>query len=747
MNVSKIPARLFIGISITIFFGIALFIRVYFPYDQVFSGDWIKFTGVDAYYYIRIVDNLVHNFPQLISFDPYSLYPGGAGVSGIHFLDWLLAGIIWVIGLGSPTEHTVDAVAVYFPAVLGALTVIPVYFIGKELFGHWAGVVSAGLLAVLPGEFLGRSILGFNDTHAGETLFTATAMLFLVLAIKVSRERQLTINHLRQRDWATSSRPVIYSLLAGIFLGIYLISWFGALLFVFIISVYFFIQFSIDHLRRQSTDYLCLVGVILFLVALIIYAPSSRVMRYLAPLGIALLVPVFLWWLSRWMGTREIRPVYYPLALAGLGVVGLIILYVVAPSLFETMSGMFIWRKVATTMEMQPLLLPGGKFTLLLAWGNFHTGFFISLVSLGILACLAIKHGSAERSLLVVWSLIILFAMLGQRRFAYYFAVNVALLTGYASWQLLQHAGFKVFRPTIRYINMALAVCVISFLLSYPGVKPVVATAGQAQFAPSDAWCSSLTWLRENTPEPFGNSNFYYQFYEPPAPEEDYQYPESAYGVMAWWDYGYWITRIGRRLPTTNPTKPSVQTIDVARCFLSQNEASAREIIEELHARYIVIDYTITTNKLWAIAEWAGMSRAQFFDVYFVPQEDKLIVLFHPEYYRLLSVRLYNFDGQAVAPEVSKVISYEEKVTREGKPYKEVTSIETFSSYEEAAAFISSQESGNYRIVSDNPFISPVPLETLQGYRLVHSSAGKIVLSGVGVAIPEVKIFEYIGDR
>jgi len=71
---------------------------------------------------------------------------------------------------------------------------------------------------------------------------------------------------------------------------------------------------------------------------------------------------------------------------------------------------------------------------------------------------------------------------------------------------------------------------------------------------------SSLTWLRENTQDPFGNPNFYYELREPLPPGESYDYPESAYGVMAWWDYGYWISRIAHRLPNANPIRKGSTT-------------------------------------------------------------------------------------------------------------------------------------------------------------------------------------------
>ncbi|MCD6300022.1 MAG: glycosyltransferase family 39 protein [Dehalococcoidales bacterium] len=192
---SRFSPQLLVVILIAVFFGVALYLRVYLPYDQVFGSEWIKFTSVDAYRHMRLIDSLVHNFPHLIPFDPYLIYHEGISLAmgKIHFLQWFLAGIIWVIGLGSPAQHTVDVVSVYFPAILGALCVIPVYFIGKELFHRWAGVVAAGLIALLPGEFLGRSILGFTDHHVAEVLFSTTTILFLILAIKAARQRQVPL--------------------------------------------------------------------------------------------------------------------------------------------------------------------------------------------------------------------------------------------------------------------------------------------------------------------------------------------------------------------------------------------------------------------------------------------------------------------------------------------------------------------------------------------------------------------------
>ena len=54
-----------------------------------------------------------------------------------------------------------------------------------------------------------------------------------------------------------------------------------------------------------------------------------------------------------------------------------------------------------------------------------------------------------------------------------------------------------------------------------------------------------------------------------------------------------------------------------------------------------------------------------------------------------------------------------------------------------------SQESDKYRIVNDNPFASPVPLEAVEHYRLIHSSDSAIALPSGGLS-PTIKIFEYL---
>ena len=102
---------------------------------------------------------------------------------------------------------------------------------------------------------------------------------------------------------------------------------------------------------------------------------------------------------------------------------------------------------------------------------------------------------------------------------------------------------------------------------------------------------------------------------------------------------------------------------------------------------------------------------------------------------------MYNFDCQA-ADLLAWVIVYEEVQDDLGNILKLVTEAKQFTNYEEAEAYMASQESGNCRLVSNSPMVSCVPLEELENYELVHASAQGLQLTS-GNLTPQVKIFQY----
>jgi oligosaccharyl transferase (archaeosortase A-associated) len=861
MNKNRVVPRWLIAIMLLVFFGVALYIRIAPAYGQVFVGDNVKFNTNDAYYFLRYIDNFVHNFPHHISFDPYLNYPTGYATGPINFFVYLLGGLIWLIGLGSPSVHLVNLIAAYFPAVVGALTVIAVYFIGKALFERKVGLIAAALIAILPGEYLGRSILGSTDRDALEVLLTTTTMLFLILAFNSARKKQLTFHSFSKERLPALTAPIVYSVLSGILLGLSVLTWRGSFIFALIILLYVLLRSILAHMKYQSFDYLSFTCGVTFLIGLVIFAASSRNLIYSAALVISLLVPLILSGLSWGLSHRKMKPFYFPLGVIGVGLVGLVFFYVASPPLFRSMLhqfDVFIPTQVsATVLEMQPMLFSSGHWTFSNIWGNYTTAIILSIIVLGILFYRFLRRDNRDQLFIILWSLITLLGMLVLRRIAPFFAINAALLTGYfaviiyyavnlaislikhkssgnALLNIQDYLGSKVpvtdtpkipqkpyeknyyetlgvprnathkqikkahAKLTSVYqsggnltdegkerlkqidqayttlsdpqkraaydrldavaqrkdqagapkrgglqatgvMNVSIAGLLIFFLIFFPNIKPASdAIAQETAYAPDDAWCDALTWLKNNTPEPFGKADYYYQYYKTP-----FQYPDGVYTVAAWWDYGYWILRIGQRIPDCDPGAGARET--VARFFTAQNETEADKIADALKIKYVIIDGDTIINKYPNVATYAGISSDQFIEIYSAPSyNNRPVNYFYPPYFQSMAARLYYYNGKDVTSTNTSVISYVEKKDKNGVPYKEITDTKTFSTYEEAAAFVAKQPAGNYKIANYLPPTNPISLKGLQHYKLVYSSSQNSLDIPLNWNIPAVKIFEFI---
>jgi dolichyl-diphosphooligosaccharide--protein glycosyltransferase len=212
--------------------------------------------------------------------------------------------------------------------------------------------------------------------------------------------------------------------------------------------------------------------------------------------------------------------------------------------------------------------------------------------------------------------------------------------------------------------------------------------------------------------------------------------------VLSWWDYGYWITYIGHRIPVANPGQDPVAVKKVASFFTAQDEDLADSVAKESHSGYVIVDYQTATSKFWAIATWAGRETSEFFEIYYNRQGEQQLYIY-PEFYRAMSTRLYCFDGNAVAEEKPFVISYVEQKDKNGTPFRIVLSETEFTTYEEAKTYIENQSEGNYAIVGKDILASPIPLEALKHYRLVYSTDDKVSISSSNQTAA-IKVFERV---
>ena len=105
--------------------------------------------------------------------------------------------------------------------------------------------------------------------------------------------------------------------------------------------------------------------------------------------------------------------------------------------------------------KLTSIFYQGEVFTLSKAFGNF-TAHGIPCLSLGILILAAnmFRKSKPEEVLVLVWSIFILLAIYGQNRFAYYYSINVSVLSAYVGGLLLEKVKWneldQKFKSTVK---------------------------------------------------------------------------------------------------------------------------------------------------------------------------------------------------------------------------------------------------------------------------------------------------------
>ncbi len=624
------------GALLTIIFAIALYIRAALPYDSVFLADGtIRFGGNDPWYHMRIVEYILHNYPHTLTYDAFTQFPYGRLQHYGPLYDQAIAFVSFVFGLGNPDMHLAGTVGAYFPPVLGALVVIPVYFIGKHLHNRGTGLLAALIIATLPGQFLSRSLLGFVDHHVAETLFSTATILFFMLAFRSARKQNLSFSDLG-RNWRAVKYPLIYTILAGLAYAAYQLCWTGAIMFGLIIMLSAIMIYIAEHIRGNSTEYMTVIGVIAFGLEALLILPwihpeagfsGNYSLLHVTTSVVAIIAFAVMYIISKEMNRRDLNPYYYPAVLIVGAAIGFLLLSIVAPPLTNQLESsittIFTIREggAATVAEISSMLYDrNDNFNIgrnSRVYGNFGSCFYISLFGILLLSYYVLRRWMPEDILALVWTLVMLLAIYGQNRFGYYYSVNVALMSAYFATRTIEFAGFEGARTTIdnlpqylaknaRYIVLAV---IFVAILVYP-IGPASQALNQARHSggPNTPWYDSLEWMQYNTPDP-GLS--YYGPYERPPPGEPYPYPDTAYGVMSWWDYGFWIENIARRIPNANPFQGGIggreaQAPGASTFFTAQTEDEVNEIADTLGVRYVVSDVEMATGKFYAITAWDG---------------------------------------------------------------------------------------------------------------------------------------------
>lgn len=152
----------------------------------------------------------------------------------LHYMIFL-AMIIWILGAGNPEQGLIYTVSAYYPVILGALVVIPTYFATKWIFNREVGLMASLLIAISCGQFLSRSMIGFNDHHIAETLLSTLTAMFMIMALKKINRNKFTFKDIKNKNYENIMPSIPFLIFTGITLGAYSLAWKGALFLVLLL--------------------------------------------------------------------------------------------------------------------------------------------------------------------------------------------------------------------------------------------------------------------------------------------------------------------------------------------------------------------------------------------------------------------------------------------------------------------------------------------------------------------------------
>ena len=634
-NLEKFGSYAFIIAAIII----GLYLRIVNPWNSVFVP-WMKgarLSGNDPWYYFRLIDSTLHNFPNRIWFDAFTNYPYGTFVHFGPFLVYLSTFAAKIFN--ATTSAEIRNVIAFIPAIGGALLAIPVYIFASSIFGRKAGVISSLLVVLIPGQLMARSVLSFNDHHVWEVFWQTLTLALFAYSINKWKD---------QTTW--KSKNIIYPILSGLALGLYLLTWAPGFVAAFFILIYVFLMYILKDYIDVNTKNLASIGVITLLTASVVYLPFSFVYPHLntiyySPFQLLVLLSsaaiiAFFYsiellkakgFFSK-IGVSE--RIAFPLTIALVFAVVLAIISVISPDFLHYIFG--IIRVIQprggalTVAEVQPFFTIGGGFSLVPAWQNFSMTFFFAIPAFFLIAYEFLKERKQLYLLALIWGVAMFVAMCGQNRFAYYFGAVSAIFAAVTLDYILSKLSFYEYvkaslnkeKKKFSSIKIALSIILI-LILFYPTFAQANTYSKYSAGGINEQWFNALTWMRNNTPNKAFYDKFYYELYKPPSKiGEPYSYPKGVYSIMSWWDYGHWITAIAHRIPVANPFQEGIgnkynNVPGAAPFFTAFNESYADEIAKKLNVKYVISDVEMETGKFYAMAVWAEGSLEKAQQIYY----------------------------------------------------------------------------------------------------------------------------------
>ena len=624
-NISKHAETIVVGVLVAFY----LFISNYFYWGATFSnGGGISTLptsgGSDPYYNFIIILHILATHHQLV-FDPLMNYPLGTTNPRNPFFHWF---IVLVAELFSPFV-SVQTAAFYafeeFNAVFGALLIIPVYLITKEIFGKKTAGIAALLYTLMPSN-LTSGILSGGRMHTPELIFAFFTIYFLEKALKSTQKVRILENLREFRTlpikvlafYNNNRIPTIYALMAGASMGGLMLSWQGYAYIEAIVLIYVAVQLIINLILKRPTGYITYYTALLVILSFLMGAYYYQAIGegpgwYNAELVIGILIVSFSGVINL-VGRRPwilVIPVLIMVSAAG--VLGLS--YLAHPLFLRLISGdgYFIKTRVYQTIAeaSAPQL---GQYI-----GGFGIAqFLLGMAGIGYSIYLFIKRRSDELLLIIVFSLISIYMSFEAARFnvtaapsyailgsamLIYFAKTVKLDEIKKRRSFVASTPAKAIKGNISGLHTVFVIFAVLLMLIPSGLFTVSASVPfnsapqvNSEFASaipsflksnnsSSFFVGGLSSGVANSSQPLSQSFAWFRTQDANLPIDQ----KPAY--VSWWDYGFQELYQGQHPTVADDFQQGVEV--AGQTLLAQNQS---QIVSLFISRVLQGNYVTNGN-------------------------------------------------------------------------------------------------------------------------------------------------------
>jgi dolichyl-diphosphooligosaccharide--protein glycosyltransferase len=558
----------------------------------------IHLSEFDPYYQYSLTNFMVKNG----LFSPYMRQPNG-DPQWIDRQRWYPEGINMGMSLPSlpmTAAFFYDIISVLgvnvglmefcalFPAIMGTLACLIIYFVGKDVGGKSVGMFAALFLALSP-SYIQRTSVGFFDD---ETIGIVALVLFVFMFLRAIEEERPV------------SSGVKYSIGSGLTLAYFVAGWGAAVYPIGLTVLFVFVMILLKRYTwRLLLSYSITFGLGLFIT---VNVPGIS-LAYLTTSPIILVAGMFVLLLLSEL-LRNLTSVKSKMLFAVLFLVSLVSAFTILWSLGYTglIGGKFM-SVIDPIMRAASPLTESVAEHRITAWGPMYFEFGAGIIFFIASFFFILRKPNNRNVFLLIFGLTSLYFAGSMVRLLVLIAPAFALLAAVGIMGILkpfntllkeplkiftkkkyslQHVGKEFSGVGIFLIFLML---MTNFVVSpqsggMPKVytqayTPVTITAAGLSITPNEpitAWMDALEWMKSNLS------------------------PTTA--VCSWWDYGYWLTILGNVTSLAdNATINGTQIALIGRVYTSTEVQAVRILKEQFNGphgppAYILVFITFAST-------------------------------------------------------------------------------------------------------------------------------------------------------